>query len=658
MQQHARQGRAELPAHKHCDLLVLLVAAQGLHRLRRPRCVGLGKVLLNGLDRRQEHGQRVAGQRHLGGIACRRLARGPLACGCGGRRGCCGGGRLLRDAEQLEEGQGLGRASNRAGLAACRSGRARGRRRQVGNGAAPGPRAACRVRRLGSPLGLWALFELLLQRDHLLLQLGHLLGEGLVLSLELAEPRLKLVWHDDQPAAARRIGARGCGGRDPLLLRPRLAGVLGHALRGGVCARVAARHLLYPLHLLGRPGLRLQLCGLSPRLLFRPAPRTDLGQLAAVLLAHDVAAHNALRHEHGPLRLVHAIQLHRHPRVLLQTHRRIATPNLPRPLEREHRPVGHEVEEERGVVEIPHQTQVVERPLQAQERDDRDGVTPPALLDQPDAHLVGDVGSELLVLAAGQLVEERELAGSEEDLGDAQLVVLLVEAEGHQQDLAERGRVQRGNGARHHVLVTAVEVVVRAARREPCVHQPESLHHATATQLVEDVAASERVCRLDGVRVDATHKMRRGRLQRVGERGQLRDEVRAHRAEAGRALLAPGLLLLFRGHGLDPLEQLLDEGVAHTAHDALEVRVKAVVVLLQEAVGVVQHLARVVLHDEPLVARQAAAAGHRHQQVRRHGRFVHLEDLLGERLVRALGQTALLVEQSEDADRLPALVER
>mmetsp|Transcript_36683 Transcript_36683/g.88054 ORF Transcript_36683/g.88054 Transcript_36683/m.88054 type:complete len:250 (+) Transcript_36683:574-1323(+) len=249
MKQHARQGRAELSADQHCNFLVLLVAAQGLHRLRRPRRVGLSKVLLNGLDRRQEHGQRVAGQRHLGGVVCRRLAGLPLACGRGGRRGCCGGGRLLRDAEQLEKGQGLGRASNRGGLAAC-SGRARGRRRQVGNGAAPGPRAACRVRRLGSPLGLWALFELLLQHTHLLLQLGHLLGEGLVISLQLAESRLKLVWHDDQSTAARRIGARCCRGRGCLLLRPRLAGILGHALRAGVCASVAARHLLDPLHLL------------------------------------------------------------------------------------------------------------------------------------------------------------------------------------------------------------------------------------------------------------------------------------------------------------------------------------------------------------------------------------------------------------------------
>ena len=64
------------------------------------------------------------------------------------------------------------------------------------------------------------------------------------------------------------------------------------------------------------------------------------------------------------------------------------------------------------------------------------------------------------------------------DLGDAELVVFLVEAERHQQDLAEGGRVERGDRARHHVLVPAVQVVVRAARREAGVHQPQGFHHA------------------------------------------------------------------------------------------------------------------------------------------------------------------------------------
>ena len=41
-----------------------------------------------------------------------------------------------------------------------------------------------------------------------------------------------------------------------------------------------------------------------------------------------------------------------------------------------------------------HQPQVGERALEAEEGDHGDRVTPPPLLDQPDAHLVGDVGRE------------------------------------------------------------------------------------------------------------------------------------------------------------------------------------------------------------------------------------------------------------------------
>ena len=156
------------------------------------------------------------------------------------------------------------------------------------------------------------------------------------------------------------------------------------------------------------------------------------------------------------------------------------------------------------------------------------------------------------------------------DLGDAELVVLLVEAERHQQDLAEGGRVERGDRARHHVLVPAVQVVVRAARREAGVHQPQRLHHAAAAQLVQHVAAHKVVGGLDGVRVDAAHEVRRRRLERVRERLQLRDEEAAHRAEASGVLLAAALALLGLGFRLlDALEHALDEWVAHALDDAL-----------------------------------------------------------------------------------------
>ena len=67
---------------------------------------------------------------------------------------------------------------------------------------------------------------------------------------------------------------------------------------------------------------------------------------------------------------------------------------------------------------------------------------------------------------------------------------LAVEAEGHQQDLAERRRVERGDRARHDVLVPVVEILVGAARREASVHQPQRLHHPRAAELVEDVGAA------------------------------------------------------------------------------------------------------------------------------------------------------------------------
>ena len=67
------------------------------------------------------------------------------------------------------------------------------------------------------------------------------------------------------------------------------------------------------------------------------------------------------------------------------------------------------------------------------------GRAPP--LAEACAHLVSNVGGELLVLGAGERIEEGKLAGAEEDLGDAELVVGLVEAERHEQYQIGRAHV-------------------------------------------------------------------------------------------------------------------------------------------------------------------------------------------------------------------------
>eukprot|EP00962_Isochrysis_galbana_P055703 scaffold27473_cov118-Isochrysis_galbana.AAC.4 len=96
----------------------------------------------------------------------------------------------------------------------------------------------------------------------------------------------------------------------------------------------------------------------------------------------------------------------------------------------------------------------------------------------PAADLVGNVGRELLIVGARQVVEKGQLACAEEDLRDAELVVGLVEPEREQEDLAEGGRVECRDGARHDVLIPVVERIIRAAGGEAFVHQPERLHHA------------------------------------------------------------------------------------------------------------------------------------------------------------------------------------
>ena len=80
------------------------------------------------------------------------------------------------------------------------------------------------------------------------------------------------------------------------------------------------------------------------------------------------------------------------------------------------RVVSDEHHERRRAVQLADEAEVGQRALEAEEGDDGDRVAAPPLLDQPDPHLVRDVGSQFLVLGAGELVEEGELPRAEEDL--------------------------------------------------------------------------------------------------------------------------------------------------------------------------------------------------------------------------------------------------
>ena len=82
------------------------------------------------------------------------------------------------------------------------------------------------------------------------------------------------------------------------------------------------------------------------------------------------------------------------------------------------RDASDEHHERRRAVQLANEAEVGEGSLEAEEGDDGDRVAAPPLLDQPDAHLVRDVGRELFVLGAGKGVEERKLARSKENLCD------------------------------------------------------------------------------------------------------------------------------------------------------------------------------------------------------------------------------------------------
>ena len=123
-----------------------------------------------------------------------------------------------------------------------------------------------------------------------------------------------------------------------------------------------------------------------------------------------------LQQEGGPFHLMEPVGADEGARVALQLGGGVPPADLARALEREHRAVRHEHHERRRAVQLADEAEVGERALEAEEGDDGDRVAAPPLLDQPDPHLVRDVGRQLLVLGDGELVEEGELPRAEEDL--------------------------------------------------------------------------------------------------------------------------------------------------------------------------------------------------------------------------------------------------
>eukprot|EP00962_Isochrysis_galbana_P055701 scaffold27473_cov118-Isochrysis_galbana.AAC.2 len=75
-----------------------------------------------------------------------------------------------------------------------------------------------------------------------------------------------------------------------------------------------------------------------------------------------------------------------------------------------------------------------------------------------------------------------------------------------------------------------------------------------------------------------------------------------------------------------------------------------VVVLLKETVGSVGHMSSEMPNDEALIGHQLAAARHGGKDAVGHRLLVLFKELLDKRLVCALGQLALLVEQRKEAD--------
>ncbi|KAI3483202.1 hypothetical protein L1887_53982 [Cichorium endivia] len=302
--------------------------------------------------------------------------------------------------------------------------------------------------------------------------------------------------------------------------------------------------------------------------------------------------------------------------------------------------------------------------------------TPPGLnLDGVDAHrlvlLLLDVAPEVLLDDGGDgieavgppLLELGEHAGTEEDLGETDLVFVLLGDGGCEDvrcerlDLVHVGHVP--SIRRHEHVVSLGKVGKSPSRRVACTADADGLEHTAGPQLTEHVLRLD-LPRLFGlVGLDAANVVDVGAVDRRHEADERALELRAEGglldARAGQLLGrrlgrggaccgVGGLVGLVQVEG--GVEDLLEEGVGG-AVEQVEVLVwHRVLVLLDKAGAGVLDVERVVADGEAGLAEARLLEG-----VLELGSLVHLRvELLDEGLVGAGRQPGLLVEEREDAE--------
>ena len=300
------------------------------------------------------------------------------------------------------------------------------------------------------------------------------------------------------------------------------------------------------------------------------------------------------------------------------------------------------------------------RPGQGLEVDDRAtglDVLPPVVLA---AEVLLDHDGALVQLRRAQVLEVGEHAGSEEDLGQAGLVlvdaVLVLRAEGRPEDRVGHGPdLGRPARRRNEHVVPQRELLVRPPRRVSGAADPNRLEHAAGPKLAQHHRPFEPPGFLGLVRLDAADVVHVGRVDRVHEFDQRRLEDAserrlavhgdadaatgpgpgdAHRPGRGRVLVADG-----GGGG----EDLLEEDVGRMRQHVHVLVRDGVPVLLDEAFRLVRDVDGVVADGEGGLAEAWLLV----EGVLVGGEVV--VQLGDELVVRAHRQARFLVEQRQHA---------
>ena len=173
----------------------------------------------------------------------------------------------------------------------------------------------------------------------------------------------------------------------------------------------------------------------------------------------------------------------------------------------------------------------------------------------------------------------------------------------------------------------------RQAHRVPRLADLDALEHARVAQLLQNHPPVEVLCGLEGVWLDAADVVRRRGIEHLHERVDLLLEPRRDGHQGFSGLLAL--------HALAGADEALQEGVLGAHHQGDQVGSDRVLVLLEEAVGLVHHVPGEVGNAEgrgveTLVQKVGLA-------LEAHVHLVH------EGLVRGRLQPALLLQQAEQA---------